>query len=99
MTFHISKFGVGDAKKTTTLKGKKVGRQEKIFVLEFGKFVPCTPYDNHFIYETDEPNQSTYMCTCGSPAVFVPPAGESQTLVCLFHATNGNHTTGEKRWV
>jgi len=99
MTFNINKFGVGDIKKATTLKKLNIVREDKLFVQEWGKFIPCAPYDNHFIYYTPEKEQSAYMCTCGSPAVVVPPEGANQMFVCLFHATYGKHTTNEKRWI
>lgn len=88
----------GSPQTTRTLKGEQVYRQNKLFVQEWGVEVPCTPYDNHFIYHTNSKEQSAYMCTCGSPAVVVPP-DETGKFICLFHATYGHHTTGEKRWV
>ena len=88
----------GDVKKVTTIKNEKVERQEQLFVEDWGVFIKCAPYDNHFVFMSSLPNQSTYMCTCGSPAVVVPP-GPTGMFVCLHHATYGNHTTGEKRWV
>jgi len=88
----------GDAKKTKTLKGEPVKREEKLFVPEWGAFVKCTPYDNHFIYYTNSPNQSAYMCTCGSAAAVAPP-NSTGMFVCLHHATYGVHATGEKKWI
>lgn len=99
MTFNINKFGKGDVKKATTLKNEAVKREDRLYVEEWKKFVLCTPYDNHFIYRTSNSGQSAYMCTCGSPAVIVPPEGINQMFVCLFHSTYGHHTTNEKRWV
>lgn len=83
---------LGDPKEATTLRREKVARQEQIFVIEYENFVKCTPYDNHFIYESDKPDQSSFMCTCGSIAVIVPP-GPAGLFVCHQHATNGFHTT------
>lgn len=92
----MDKFNIirhrGAPQETTTLKGRKIERQAKIFVLEYSAFVACAPYDDHFVYENNEVGQSAYMCTCGSPAVIVPP-GPRGMFVCLFHANNGFHTT------
>lgn len=68
-----------------------VYRQEKLFIPEWGAFVLCAPYDDHFIYETNAVG-SAYMCTCGSTAVVAPP-DPSGLLVCKFHADEGYHTT------
>lgn len=94
-TFHIIQpQAVGDAKETTTLKGVKVVREEKLFIEEWGAFVTCAPYDDHFIYLNPDISAGSpaYMCTCGSTAGVVPP-GPTGMFVCLFHAENGYHTT------
>lgn len=85
----------GDPKQATTLKGKQIKRQEQLFVPEWNALVPCAPYDDHFIYENPDHNRgsSSYMCTCGSPAVVINPEREKRMFVCLFHATYGSHTT------
>jgi hypothetical protein len=88
----------GEAKQTRTLKGRSVKREESLLVPEWTTFIKCTPYDNHFIYHDPTPNQSSYMCTCGAVAVVVPP-GPAGMFVCYHHATYGNHTTGEQRWI
>lgn len=98
MTFEIIHHR-GDPKKTETLKGLKVTRQERLFIPEWSEFVTCAPYDNHFLYNDPTPGQSAYMCTCGSPAVVALHEGSGRLFVCLNHATYGNHTTGEKRWI
>lgn len=95
--FNIIRYK-GDPKKTKTLKGRNVVREESLLVPEWAAFVKCTPYDNHFIFHDPTPEQSAYMCTCGSVAVVAPP-GPDGMFVCLHHATYGNHTTGEKRWI
>lgn len=61
---------------------------------EYGGNIKCAPYDNHFIYASQEKGQSAYMCTCGSPAVVVPP-GPQGMFLCLFDAENGHHATTE----
>jgi len=64
-----------DANSATTVDGHKVTRLEEIFVPEWGTFVKCAPYDDHFIYEDPESltklGRWAHMCTCGSPAIIV----------------------------
>ena len=86
----------GRVNKATTLDGVVVERQEQLFVEEWGNFVPCAPYDEHFVYENPDTSQgsSSYMCTCGSVAVVVNPERDAGRLfVCHFHETYGSHTT------
>ena len=92
MAFEIIKHA-GDPKKATLPNGTVVRREEELFVPEWGVFVPCAPYDNHFVYHNPTPGQSAYMCTCGSVAVITPPDGRNGMFVCLFDATYGNHQT------
>ena len=62
-----------------TGEGHTVKREIKIWLDDpsgWGRFVGCTPYDNHFIYLDPEYlkgtiGKSATMCTCGSPAVIV----------------------------
>lgn len=74
----------GDPQSAETIWGDKITRQEQLFVqnLTVGQqtytgFVPCIPYDNHFVYEVpDRPETAgspSYMCTCGSYAVILIP--------------------------
>lgn len=93
-------FGIvhhrGRVNRATTLHGDIVERQEQIFIEEWGGFVPCAPYDEHFVYENPDqtPGASSFMCTCGSAAVVVnPERGAGRLFVCLFHQTYGSHTT------
>jgi hypothetical protein len=86
----------GRVNKATTLHGVVVERQEMLFVEEWAAFVPCAPYDEHFVYENPDKSvgASSYMCTCGSAAVVVNPERDGGRLfVCLFHQTYGSHTT------
>jgi len=92
---------------TTTLDGKKVYRQEKIYLPSYGRYVMCAPYDNHFIYLTDTKGWAI-MCTCGSAGVISgynaykndasPTSGEGivpgELLVCYTHANTGRHADG-----
>jgi len=83
-------------KRATTLGGVVVEREEKLWVHEWATFVPCAPYEEHFVYENPDNSEgsSSYMCTCGAPGVIVnPEKGQSAMFVCLFHATYGSHTT------
>lgn len=82
----------GDAKSADLGNGKTANREEQLLVPEWGAFVKCAPYDDHFIYASNEPGGSAYQCTCGSVAVVVPP-GPAGMFVCLFHATYGAHQT------
>lgn len=93
MTFNIIRHR-GDPKKATTLKNRQVARQEQLFVPEWGAFVKCTPYGEHFIYENPDTSagSSSYLCTCGSAAVVVPP-GPKGLFVCQFHVDYGFHQT------
>jgi hypothetical protein len=98
----------GDLNKAETLDGFTVYRRERLFVPELGREITCAPYDNHFIYEepTHTPGRPSYMCTCGSAAIVAGlSAYENQQspsgymFLCLYHATYGNHTTGESKWI
>jgi hypothetical protein len=82
-TFNIIKYR-GSPQEAETIWGDKVERQEQLFVQDFSAgqgsytgFVPCIPYDNHFIYEVPIRPQTaghpSYMCTCGSFAVILTP--------------------------
>jgi len=88
-----------------TLDGITVQREEKLFIPEYGRFVMCAPYDNHFIYEdkSGKPNRWLYMCTCGYGAGIVgskdyekdaSPTDTGELFVCLAHAQNGVHADG-----
>lgn len=89
----------GDLKRAKTHHQKNIRRAEKIMHTD-GELYPTAPYDNHFLYVSSQPNQPAYMCTCGSTAVLpTDPPKNQRMFVCLFHATNGVHQTGEKRWV
>jgi hypothetical protein len=100
--------------KAKTLQGYEVERQEKLFIDEPGwnVFVACAPYDNHFIYEDPMysmgkkgKGHSKFLCTCGAVGVVVGYSAYKQDasnsgamLVCLHHASNGVHATGENKW-
>ncbi len=81
----------GEVKRATTPGNRQVVRQERLFVPEYSNFVPCAPYDDHFVYENPKVNESSYMCTCGSVAVI--NMNGPRLLVCHFHALHGSHQT------
>jgi len=92
---------VGKPKEFTLPNGKKIVAKDKIWIPEYRRFVPCSPYDNHTIYETGytSPGSPPYLCTCGSVAVIVgydaykqDASAQGLMFVCLFHAQNGRHT-------
>lgn len=93
--FHIINHK-GEPQQAQTAQNVKIKRQEKLFVPEWGAFVMCTPYDDHFIYENPDKSKGSpaYMCTCGAVAVVAPP-GPTGFFVCMFHAQNGYHATAE----
>lgn len=98
MTFNIIRHR-GNPKKATLPNGKVVERSESVLVLEWSRFVLCAPYDDHFVYEHKVPNVPSYMCTCGSAAVFVNYEDPAKAmLVCLHHGLNGVHQTGGRKW-
>jgi hypothetical protein len=83
---------------TAEFEGVKISRQKALFIREWGRFIPCMPYDDHFIFEVPPMakimGMSEYMCTCGSAAVVATPETErGRMFVCLFHATYGAHQT------
>lgn len=88
----------GEPKKATTLHGETVFRADQLLIPEWGAFVKCAPYDDQFIYANSADGEPSYMCTCGSVAVVVPPSPEG-LMVCLQHQTFGYHTTGGSRWI
>lgn len=96
MTFNIIKHR-GDPQRAALPKHNViVKRRERLFVEEWGRLITCAPYDNHFIYTNPDHSrgQSSFMCTCGSPAVVATPFG-ARLFICLNHATYGFHSTSQ----
>src|ERR1035437_1332105 len=92
--FSIIRF-LGDRQHGITDQNKKVQRLEKLFVPEYGHYIPCAPYQTHFIFEEKRRGYCAYQCSCSSAAVVVghqqykddmsaTPTGE--LFVCLAHA-------------
>ena len=100
----------GSVNEATTLDGHKVIRQEEIFIPQWGTFVRCAEYDEHFVYEDPESKvrigRGVHMCSCGSAAVIVGFTGYKRDaskitggmLVCKIHADTGFHQTGGTKW-
>lgn len=86
---------LGEVQKGRTLHGQMVYREDKLWVDDWTMFVPCAPYDDHFIYLSPDktPGSPTYMCTCGSAAIVIGMPPKSCMFVCLMHAKMGKHTT------
>lgn len=100
--FHIIKH-LNSPQEATLVGGKKVYRQESIFIKEWqgGTLVKTAPYDNHFIFTTKKIRMPFLQCTCGSMAVITGFSGyekdaskQGQMIVCLSHATFGRHSDG-----
>ena len=87
--------------------GRWVQREEKIWIPEWGRFIPTAPYSEHFIFTVPEQYKGSAMiCSCGSPAVVsgysaYKDAASQQGLlvVCLSHSNTGLHMTGGIKWV
>lgn len=107
--FNIIRVG-GVAREAVTVESnKKIYRQDKLFIPEFGRFVVCAPYDNHFIYESPTNRRgSAFMCTCGAAAIIVghdaykkdasATSGlgivPGELLICNHHSHYGSHADG-----
>lgn len=89
MSFNITK-NHGTPKKVVLENGTVIERPEAIFVPEWGVMVKCASYDSHFIYLNPDTSEgsSAYVCTCGNPAVIVPPS-PAGLFVCLFDLNSG----------
>jgi hypothetical protein len=96
---------INTPKEATTLDGKKVHREEKLYVPEMQAFIPCASYSNHFIYAnpSTKKGQPCYLCTCGSLAVVIGSNAYAQDqspsgalFVCHCHATFSRHSDGTK---
>jgi hypothetical protein len=97
----------GSPNSAKTVDGFDVHREEKVFIVDLPGFVPCAPYDDHFVYldPSTEVGRWFAMCTCGSPAVLVGSIAykddgspQGMMLICYIHATTGLHTTGGTKW-
>lgn len=89
-----------EPQKATTLAGVEVTRELQLFVLadKYDRFFVATQYDDHFLYDNPTPLQPSFMCTCGAPAVLIPPNAPESTFVCIHHHQYGVHATGGTTW-
>jgi hypothetical protein len=94
--------------------GTKVYKTSRIWIPEYGRFIPCADYgetDGHFIYEIPEKLAKRfpgpiYRCSCGSMAVISGWEGYEYgaspaglMFICQEHATTQRHATGGSRWI
>jgi hypothetical protein len=87
--------------------GKWIERQDQLFVPEWGRFIPCVQYDDHFVYEVPPKYiGASFRCTCGAIAVVSGYSAyrdnasqQGLLLLCLNHSTFGVHATGGERWI
>lgn len=86
-----------------TNDGRKIYRQEKIYVPEWKRYVMCAPYTVHFIFENKKKDYGAYQCTCGAAGVIVgskayaqdaSPTETGELFVCIAHALTGKHADG-----
>lgn len=81
--------------------GYRVTRQDRIVARAEGQLnvsVPCTPYDEHFIFEKPPQLEGVLLgpchyCTCGSTAEIARYGTPEATWVCTMHAVHGFHQT------
>lgn len=72
---------VGEPNKAE-FRGVAVVRKNALYT-DISGLIPCTPYDNHFIFEVPENHIGpAHMCTCGSEAVIAFPLN---MYVCMFY--------------
>lgn len=87
--------------------GVWVYAEEKIWIPEWGRFIPVAPYSDHFVYTVPEKYKGSSMrCSCGSAAVisgyssYKDMASQQGLLVvCLAHSNTGVHIKGGSRWI
>jgi len=106
-TFNIVRYHGQRNKAFVEEIGLTVYRADKILVPEYGRFIPCAQYDEHFIFEVPPKYKDipSFMCTCGSVAVIAGMSSyqhdaspQGLMFVCLNHATYGVHVGGS-RWI
>ena len=95
----------GSLNEATTQDGYTVYRQEQVFIPEWGVFVKCAPYDNHFVF-IDPVYEKVIgrwfaSCTCGAMATLIGTKAyshlgspEGAMLVCHNHTTFNKHADG-----
>lgn len=81
--------------------GRRVGREERIFLKSHRAWYYTMDYDNHFIYE-HKGYGSSVMCTCGSHAIVVNydvyrryhSVNKGAMLVCAYYTDHNHHADG-----
>jgi hypothetical protein len=91
--------------------GTWVYKEDKFFIPEYGGFVPCAPYLEHFLYQipanlASKYPGSIYRCSCGSAAIISGVSGyvleaspQGKLFICQVHSVTGKHSTGGARWI
>jgi hypothetical protein len=90
--------------KVTLYDGTVINRDKsgKIWIPEWGTYVVCTPYDNHFVFEVPQRMEGpSHMCSCGGESVIVGAKAYSHLssnkeamMVCQHHTMYGRHADG-----
>ena len=94
----------GTPNKVTLVDGTVIfnDKSNKIWVDEYGTFIPCAPYSTHFIFEVPKRIKgASWLCSCGSPAVTVGmkayshlSSDKTALIVCMHHTTHNRHADG-----
>lgn len=101
----IRHYGTPD--KAQLPDGTWVERQDKLWIPEWGRFITCAPYDDHFLFQVPVKYKgSSIQCSCGSISVISGLSGyvldasaQGLLALCWHHATYGYHATGGSRWI
>lgn len=91
----------GKAMEFVDADGKRVEREESIFLKSHNAWYRTAPYDNHFVYRSNRLGAAT-LCTCGATAVVVnyevyqkySSTNYGPLLVCSMHMQTGRHADG-----
>ena len=93
MTYNIIHHR-GTVKQAVLENGEIVKRYDELFIPEWGAFVKCASYEEHFIFENPDKKEGSpaYVCTCGGVAM-VRGGGSDGLFVCMIHENLGDHST------
>lgn len=96
----------GTLNKVTLVDGTEIynDKRNKIWIPEYGVFIPCAPYGNHFIFEVPARILGpSWLCSCGSVAVNVGmkayahlSSDKEAMIVCLQHTSSNRHADGSQ---
>lgn len=101
----------GQPNKLQLPDGTWVYKEDKFLIPEYGGFVPCAQYSDHFLYQipshlASKYPGSIYRCSCGSFAVISGVSGyvldaspQGKLFLCHVSATTGLHATGGTKWI